>query len=239
MKKIISGILVLLLPIFMIAQESKTDYKVLIKELQGEFKGKTKNGLAHGKGIAQGTDTYQGNFKKGLPNGKGKYTWNTGEVYDGKWLNGKRSGFGKYYFKDQDGVDSYFEGYWNNDIYLGKNIKDEEYKVLQSRNIERVSVRKRGEGNTVIVRYMRSGNNSLHIIKDLRYVYQSGSEITGSSISGIDNIEFPFKFKLNFTAPSKFRKATSVGEDHPTLDISRFAEIELLKPGNWEVTVTL
>ena len=43
------------------------------------------DGLAQGKGVSKGTDTYVGMFKAGLPHGDGVYTWSTREPFEGKW----------------------------------------------------------------------------------------------------------------------------------------------------------
>lgn len=39
---------------------------------------------------------YYGEVKGGKPNGSGKMTWSKAKVYEGQWVNGQRSGFGKY-----------------------------------------------------------------------------------------------------------------------------------------------
>ena len=36
--------------------------------------------------------TYEGALKNGLPNGQGKMTYTNGNVYEGEWANGERSG---------------------------------------------------------------------------------------------------------------------------------------------------
>ena len=58
-------------------------YKVLLNEISGSYKGGCRDGLAEGKGNAEGEDRYSGEFKAGLPDGKGKYTYKNGNVYNG------------------------------------------------------------------------------------------------------------------------------------------------------------
>jgi hypothetical protein len=70
----------------------QSDCQVKVARLSGTYTGGCKNGLAHGKGIAQGTDRYEGQFSKGIPDGKGTYTWANGTTYDGQWKNGMRDG---------------------------------------------------------------------------------------------------------------------------------------------------
>ena len=52
--------------------------RVLLPAISGEYSGGCKNGRAHGKGKARGTDTYEGRFIKGLPSGNATYTWGDG-----------------------------------------------------------------------------------------------------------------------------------------------------------------
>ena len=70
------------------------DCKVLIPELQGQYNGECKKGLADGEGSAKGTETYQGSFKKGYPQGFGAYTYSNGSVYVGAMKKGIRDGYG-------------------------------------------------------------------------------------------------------------------------------------------------
>jgi hypothetical protein len=91
---------------------------VLKPEIAGTYEGKCKNGLAHGKGIATGTDRYEGQFSKGLPNGTGKYTWQNGSVYNGEWSDGERNGIGRFIMKTASG-DSIQDGIWDKNVYLG------------------------------------------------------------------------------------------------------------------------
>jgi hypothetical protein len=57
---------------------AQEECKVLMPEISGSYTGKCKKGLAQGKGLAIGTDTYEGRFLKGLPDG-------TGKIYMGRW----------------------------------------------------------------------------------------------------------------------------------------------------------
>ena len=59
---------------------------------------------------------YEGFYKNGKRNGKGKYTWNSGEVYDGDWVDGNRTGIGTYTWQDGDK----YEGGFKNGVRIGK-----------------------------------------------------------------------------------------------------------------------
>ncbi|WP_176329683.1 hypothetical protein [Thioflexithrix psekupsensis] len=64
---------------------------------------------AHGQGVAQGTDTYKGEFNAGVIEGWGLYTWSNGATFCGQFKAGKMSGVGIY--TDSSGKRQ--EGIWN------------------------------------------------------------------------------------------------------------------------------
>lgn len=91
--------------------------------IKGTYTGDCKKGKAHGKGKAVGTDIYEGDFKNGLPDGQGTYTWNNKNVYAGKFSKGLREGKGIMTLKRINAQDSVVEGFWKKDVYIGKNEK--------------------------------------------------------------------------------------------------------------------
>jgi hypothetical protein len=93
------------------------------ESLKGTYTGDCKKNKAHGKGKAVGTDTYEGEFKNGIPDGNGTYTWSNKNVFEGKYVKGLREGKGVMTFKKEGKQDSVVEGYWRKDSYIGKNEK--------------------------------------------------------------------------------------------------------------------
>ena len=71
------------------------DCKVLDPNLVGTYAGDCKSGKASGIGKAVGKYTYEGEFKYGLPEGKGKLTDDHGNYYKGSFKKGKREGEGR------------------------------------------------------------------------------------------------------------------------------------------------
>jgi hypothetical protein len=88
--------------------------------LKGTYTGDCKNGKAHGKGKAAGTDMYEGEFRSGWPDGQGTYTWSNGSSYVGKFSKGLREGKGTMIYKRNNAPDSTVGGYWKKDLYAGK-----------------------------------------------------------------------------------------------------------------------
>ena len=115
----------LLLPCVLIIQmaAAQETCKVMMPSLEGQYEGDCKKGKAHGSGKAEGTDQYLGEFKDGLPHGKGVYRWKNGDFYEGEWQNGKKSGDGGMAYKRNGKADSVVTGFWKNNTYVGKYEK--------------------------------------------------------------------------------------------------------------------
>jgi hypothetical protein len=88
--------------------------------LRGAYTGDCKKGKANGKGKSVGIDVYEGDFKAGLPDGSGTYTWSNGNSFTGQFVKGVKQGKGVLTIKKPDVQDSVVEGYWKNDAYIGK-----------------------------------------------------------------------------------------------------------------------
>ena len=115
--------------------------KVLLGNISGKYTGKCLNGLAYGKGKSTGEDTYIGMFKDGLPDGKGKYLYKNGDIFQGYWHNGQKDGKGKFEYT-LNGEKSTLIGYWKKDEYIGVTEPDISYRVTSSLGIINYKVEK-------------------------------------------------------------------------------------------------
>ncbi len=104
-----------------ISLDAQKTCKVLLHDIAQSYEGGCKDGLAHGKGSAQGLDSYVGRFSRGLPQGRGTYTWADGRVYEGEWQKGLREGKGTMTYP-AEGKDSVQAGFWKDDSYVGKAL---------------------------------------------------------------------------------------------------------------------
>jgi len=203
---------------------SQDDCKVLLPAIGVSYTGSCKQGLAHGKGEAFGTDHYVGEFRKGLPEGNGTYVWQSGETYTGEWKKGLREGKGKYTFLN-NGRDTSLTGLWKEDKYIGE--KEVVPYIIEYRNsIGRVTCMRVGDRPYVKYKFSRSGGES-NDINNLLLEGSSGSESNTAAFTGFEQVTFPFQGKVSFFAPSAFSTTTLTCEVRLTIN----------KPGSWIVTL--
>jgi hypothetical protein len=198
--------------------------KVLITKINSSYNGSCKKGLADGSGEASGIDHYKGEFKKGLPDGVGTYIWQTGETYNGVWKKGLRDGNGKYTFKYM-GRDSIISGIWKEDKYIGQQ-QLEPYVIEYRNSIGRVSCMRIGDRPYIKYIFSRNGGPSNNI-NNLLLQGSSGSESNATSFTGFEQVIFPFKGKVTFTAPNSFMTSTLNCE----------LRLSINEPGSWIVTM--
>jgi hypothetical protein len=116
--KLITGILFFL--VCSAKMVSAQDCTVEMESIRGNYTGDCKKGKANGKGKSTGKDSYEGEFKLGLPDGKGTYTWSNGTVFEGTFTRGMKEGMGILTYKKPGFPDSVVQGFWKKDVYAGK-----------------------------------------------------------------------------------------------------------------------
>ena len=201
---------------------SQESCNVLKPEIAGTYEGKCKNGLAHGKGLAIGTDRYEGQFSKGLPNGSGKYTWQNGTVYIGEWSDGERNGTGRYIMKTMSG-DSIQDGIWNKDVYIGP--KPQNPFVNYKTGIDRYAFHKNNTTkNRVLIDIYQNGIRNRNI-SNFNMSTTSGTDTKVGESVGYDYIIFPVTIKIRYTARNKLN----------TISYEVQFEFEIFEPGDWTV----
>lgn len=130
MKKYVLFTASVFISIYCLAQNCTVE----LASIKGTYTGECKKGKANGKGKAVGTDTYEGQFKSGLPDGEGIYVWSSGNRYNGAFSSGRKEGIGTMLYKRANASDSIVEGFWKNDLYVGKD--ENPYRIyFKSKNI--------------------------------------------------------------------------------------------------------
>lgn len=195
-----------------------------MNSISTNYKGVCKNGLADGKGEASGVDQYVGDFRKGYPDGNGTYVWHTGEKYTGGWKKGLRDGKGDFTFS-YNGRDSVLSGIWKNDKYLGEKLLDP-YTIDYKEGVGRIMIMKLGDRPYVQLKFSRNGSGA-NEISNLLMQGSSGSERTEGTLTGFEQVTFPFNCKVRFDAPNAFYSAI----------ISCEVRFTINKPGAWLVSI--
>jgi hypothetical protein len=211
------------------AQDSAS-CEVVLLPIVGQYTGECKNNKAHGMGKSVGMDTYEGEFKKGYPDGEGTYTWKNGDYYKGTLKKGQRQGKGEFHFLRTGAPDSVVTGYWQKDNYKGRNLKP--YIIANTTSdVGRVEVNNTGGKEKSITVSVISrvgttsigsaGNNivrmtSVNVITG-RYLVKATNALTDKEITVFQQVEFPFRAIFMFGNAQ--------------------VEIEFFDEGTWDVSV--
>jgi len=209
---------------FLHVQGQVNDCKVLMPAISGTYTGDCKNGLAHGKGISAGTDRYEGEFNRGLPNGDGIYEYNGGPVYKGEWSKGLKHGRGEITYHTLRG-DSVIKGFWRADDYIGReNLPS--YDIVRKDNLLSVNISKEGSGNTIVIRYLMKGQINSKV-RGLSMVYSSGTTFKTGTYEGLQDVRFPLELKITYNTNNPISRSS--------FDV--VFECIINEAGKWEITL--
>ena len=177
---------------------------------------------------------YQGTFKNGWPEGKGKYTWKNGDYFYGGWKKGLKDGKGELHLP-VNGVDSVISGYWKKGVYKGQY--ENPYIIHNySSDVGRVEINRMTGGKqssiTLTVEslvgggsiYASTNKSQLTGMTNLEvsrgsYMSKSTNTMTNKDVTTFQGVVFPFRAKFSFG--------------------NSMVEIELLQEGDWNITVPI
>lgn len=190
------------------------DCTVDIAQLKGTYTGECKKNQAHGKGKAVGTDTYEGSFKSGVPDGDGFYTWGNGNSFKGSFAKGLKNGEGIMTYKIEGKQDSIVEGFWKKDLFIGRY--EYPYKVIsKTKKVTSVEIKSATSANqNQITIWISSTSSSAGLIGRLipkveitNLILQTGNYIRTSQNNSYSSksetilydVTFPIRMRLDFS----------------------------------------
>lgn len=209
--------------------------QVKVKELQGQYNGECKKGLANGEGVAKGTDSYAGRFKKGYPHGFGVYSWANGSNYIGNFTKGKKDGYGLLNTLKPSGELEQDYGLWLADSLMVPNDPKALFKVKERQGIKLIDPRlsrDKSIKNQIWINFQVNGVPDKSIVMGNATI-SSGKKIDTkerslNTLIAFDDVEeFPVTFRLEY----QIRKTTHF----EMIDCT--AEVTLFTPGLWEIDV--
>jgi hypothetical protein len=177
--------------------------QVALETIKGTYTGPCLNGKANGSGRAIGTDTYEGEFVNGLPEGKGMYTWKDGHYYIGQFKKGKMEGAGEMFYESAKGDDSTITGFWKKDKYVG--LYEKAYIIHASTTrINKLECRASKKVTAGSINITTGGVSFIPSISDIavitgQYLNKTTSNLSNGVIVRLQQMIFPFRaiFYLN------------------------------------------
>ena len=214
MKKLV--LLLFVVSFWSFTQTVQSQCKVLLESISGEYEGGCKKGKADGAGVAKGVDSYNGNFKKGFPDGQGTYTWANGDVFVGEFKKGKKEGAGELSIKEKDTV---VKGFWKDDEYIGKDKFT--YKIIYKSPF------------IISARFGRQVGND-----EITFVFLKGgkvSDVSGFSLAPIEGSHG------NIISNSRSKNVKSVAYPYRATASFQGNKLEFIinQPGSWKIEISL
>ena len=195
---------------------------VLKEELTGKYEGDLKKGLAQGRGTAIGQDTYTGQFYKGLPEGKGIYSFGNGNVYTGGFSKGLFSGKGVMTYKKANG-DSIVEGFWEDGKYAGKTLIAP-YEISNKTGSANPYITRNGDVNKVEIVVMDPFNAYINPTIIATGEFTNENYYSRNLYS---DAKFPLTFDIRYSCTNRYRSGM----------IDSTVRIKINKPGSWQITI--
>lgn len=210
--------------------QQNTECKVDWAPLNGSYTGDCKNGYAHGKGEAKGSQRYTGQFKNGLPNGQGTYYYTDSIYHVGNFQDGIKEGKGTTFYVRVGKPDSVVKGYWSADVYRGKSYKT--YNINDMPSYDRFEITPSDEsGKTLTIETATTSGAGLPSM---------GNTLTVNDVVALDG---SFIRKLEVSSGLKYLSTWEITKFPVRLRImlsdGRAFTLELYKAAKWKVYIFL
>lgn len=199
--------------------------RVLLPALSGSYTGDCVDGLAEGKGMAKGTDTYKGAFVQGLPHGKGEYVFANGDGYKGSFSRGVMHGKGKF-TRGVNGRKEVMKGYWKEGVYAGAVDPDLTHRVTGQGGITGYTMKRVADSGCRVTINMEAAFSRFWP-DDLKVEASSSQPLVGHKTVTVVGYFLPLHVEVRFSIPTGFMRKEC------------YFISDILKEGEWEVKLKL
>ena len=221
------------------------DCEVKLPSINKSYTGDCKKGQASGYGTAEGESvSYEGEFKKGLPEGEGKLIFKDGRSFKGEWKNGEIYGYGELIQNDGKVQSGYFKGTIENFRYMGEEKASLiGYKILKTERLDNATnsfVNSDPNGNSVTIKIFENNIRQItnfEILEITSGIIQLTTNEGGRLTTEIVNVVFPITLGLRYIIPYGTQDTTLPG-GVDSLNSPRQIEFIIYEPGQWTVTIT-
>jgi hypothetical protein len=211
--------------------------QVVSKNLNGKYVGNCKNGLAEGQGEVSGIDHYSGDFKDGMPDGKGTYYYADTAYFKGNFQAGVREGRGEMHMLHTGHADAITKGYWSGDIYRGEKYSP--YKLTVSSFFDRIEVIPSDKpGNTVTFEVATtSGSPNGAPTHATNTTFSSGYVLTITDLSSPTGsiLKTGAKFASSFKSSTVYELTGFPCQLVGMFSNGEVFQLDLYKAANWKV----
>jgi hypothetical protein len=245
MKNFLNGIIALCWIYFLSTTAQSQDCRVLVEELNKNYKGACKNELANGSGEASGElFSYKGEFKKGYPDGEGTLKMNDSTVFKGEWKKGMIWGYGELIDKNGNVKKGYWKGNITSFIYVGTDKGYlNGYKILDSEKMENATVNfvKSTEALdklniNIFENHVRQITNFEIMEMTSGIIYQVVNN-SGRLKAELIHVTYPITMRIRYILPYGTQD-TQLPAGVDNLNSPRIIRFTIVEPGLWDVSIT-
>lgn len=213
---------------FIYSQKDSSACRVITKELAGSYTGGCKNGLANGKGEANGVYHYKGSFRAGMPDGAGIYYYSENEYYDGNFQDGIKEGKGEMHYIRKSMPDSVIKGFWSGGEFRGNKYTTYSYSTTEQFDLTEITPSK-SSGNTITIEIGTNSGSPNGTAAGFVLLLSNIVSPNGCILKTRSKYESSFKSYITLELSSFPCKLFG------TLTDSQTFELELYKAANWKV----
>jgi hypothetical protein len=222
------------------AADSTQTCRVMLPKLAGTYKGDCKKGLANGAGEAIGLHHYTGQFKNGMPNGKGTYHFHEDQFYTCNFQDGVKEGKGEMHYLRYNVPDSIVKGFWSGDEFRGKYYNTYSFRTSETFDSYEI-IPSDQNGNSVTIDISTTTGSPDGTAASLTGRAKTGFVLSLTDITATNDIVIREILVNKTTTKSSYTYLLSKFPANLliTLSNNRIIELDLYKAAKWDIRLFL